>query len=87
MAVRTKRARMLYKLLYLLGPDNEKYLREDCGKKAFSFTDAVYHALKLFGYDYWGTSNKVYEKIKAQLIADYQSLFKQVSDDKLEKVK
>ena len=29
MAVRTKRARMLYKLVYLLGPKIEKYREEE----------------------------------------------------------
>jgi hypothetical protein len=78
MAVRTKRARMLYKLMYLLGPDNERYLYEE-GKDPLSFTKAVNKTLALFGYSLW--NDRGYPETKEQLIKDYANFMKKISDD------
>jgi hypothetical protein len=80
MAVRTKRARMLYKLLYLLGPENEKYLKDD-GREPYSFTGAVDQTLKIFTYRFWSGPRKDYDKAKEQLLKDYANLISQISDN------
>lgn len=81
MAVRTKRARMLYKLMYLLGPDNEEYLISD-HRTPYSFTKAVRQTLAIYGYKYWESGNK-YKEAEEQLLKDYANLLGQISDDNI----
>ena len=81
MAVRTKRARMLYKLLYLLGPEIEQYRKEE-GKKPYTFTGAVNQTLAIFGYNYWASHIKG-KNAKVQLLEDYSILMDQISDNML----
>jgi len=82
MAVRTKRARMLYKLLYLLGPENELYLKED-GQKTLTFSKAVEKTLSIFGYRYWVNRSADYFEVKEQLLKDRADFMELISDDNL----
>jgi hypothetical protein len=82
MATRTKRARMLYKLLFLLGPAWEEYQKED-GKKLLSFSKTVERTLQIFGYRYWVNRSHDYFEVKAQLLKDYADLMELISDDNL----
>ena len=82
MAVRTKRARMLCKLLFLSGPEWEEYLKED-GQKPYTFSKAVEKTLNIFGYRYWVNRSEGYEGVKAQLLKDYADLLAQISDENL----
>jgi hypothetical protein len=82
MAVRTKRARMLYKLLYLLGPENEEYLKDD-GQKTLTFSKAVEKTLCIFGYRYWVNRSADYFEVKAQLLKDRADFMALLSDDNL----
>ena len=79
MAQRTKRARMLIKLLYLLGPDIEQY-RKGEGRKPYTFTGAVNQTLAIFGFPYWASHTKG-KNAKVQLIEDYTDLLTKISDD------
>ena len=74
MATRTKRARMLYKLVYLLGPEQEEYRKEE-GEKPYTFTTALNQTLAIF--------DDKYHKAKEQLIKDYANLKEKISDDDL----
>lgn len=80
MAVRTKRAKMLYKLMYLLGPDHSKYLKDE-GNEPLSFTKAVIKTLDLYGYPYWNSPNKAYKQLKSQLTIDYLNFMERISDN------
>jgi hypothetical protein len=82
MAVRTKRARMLYKLLFLLGPAWEEYQKED-GQKLLNFSKTVERTLRIFGYRYWVNRSADYFEVKAQLLKDYADLMELISDDNL----
>jgi hypothetical protein len=82
MATRTKRARMLYKLMFLLGPAWEEYQKED-GKEPFTFSKAVEQTLKIFGYRFWVNRSEDYFEVKAQLIKDREDLMELISDDNL----
>ena len=78
---------MLYKLFYLLGPENEKYLKEN-NQKPFSFTDAVRKTLEIYGYSpynttYLGSGENSFDKAKRQLTLDYLNFMETISDDKL----
>jgi len=79
MAVRTKRARMLYKLVYLLGPENDEY-RKGEGKKPYSFIEAVHQTLAMYGYPYWASHAKG-KNAEVQLFEDYATLMSRISDD------
>ena len=81
MAIRTKRARMLSKLVYLIGPQSEEYMISD-NRKPLCFSEAVIQTMELFGYHYWG-SNKNHKKIKSRLITDYLNLTETISDNSL----
>ena len=80
MAVRTKRARMLYKLIYLLGPDIEEYLKEE-GEKPYTFSGALDQTLEIFGYNFWKDPGNAYVEAKQQLLKDYADLIGSISDD------
>ncbi len=87
MAIRTKRARMLYKLMYLLGPVNEQYLKNH-NQKPYTFTGAVRKTLAIYGYSpyntvYLGCGGSRYDKVEKQLIEDYANLLSQISDDNI----
>jgi hypothetical protein len=81
MAIRTKRARMLCKLTYLLGPESEAYMISD-GRKPYTFSTAVIQTMELFGYQFWG-SNKDHKKIKSRLTIDYLNLMETISDNSM----
>ncbi len=78
MAQRTKRARMLCKLVYLLGPESEKYMISD-GRTPYSFSGAVTQTLEIFGYKYWG-SNKKHKKMRSRLTIDYLNFTETIYD-------
>jgi hypothetical protein len=80
MAARTKRARMLYKLVYLLGPDHEKYIKEH-GEKALTFSKAVEKTLQIFDYSYYVNRKADYFEVREQLIKDHAMLMSRISDD------
>ncbi len=82
MSVRTKRARMLYKLMFVLGPDFGEYLKDD-GKEPFTFSEAVNHTLSIFGHKFWIDNRDNYDGAKAQLLTDYADLISIISDDNL----
>jgi len=76
MAVRTKRARMLCKLVYLLGPESEKYMISD-GRTPYSFAGAATQTMELFGYKH---CNKDRKKIRSRLTVDYLNFTETIRD-------
>lgn len=82
MAVRTMRARMLYKLVYLLGPKVEIYMEED-GRKPYTFSEALEQTLRIFGRGRWGFDAALLAKAKEQLEQDYANLMDSISDDNM----
>jgi hypothetical protein len=79
MAVRTKRARMLYKLIYLLGPEIESYQREE-QEEPYTFSTAVKQTLAIYGYRFWAERGNGFVEAKAQLLKDYADFMELISD-------